>query len=83
MENNANEMAINGGITLNFLYQLIGQKEVEKAVLIEQLLAVRGEVERIRGELAMAETSAAAVDNAIAGAAECDSRPETPPEPTD
>lgn len=81
METNANEMAINGGISLNFLYQLIGQKEVEKAVLVEQLLSLRGELTRIRVD--MAETSAAAVDNAIAGAAECDSRPEIPPDPTD
>lgn len=36
------------GISLNFLYQLIGQKEVEKAVLIEQLQRVQGEVAEIR-----------------------------------
>lgn len=83
METNANEMAINGGISLNFLYQLIGQKEVEKAVLVEQLLILRGELEGIRAELRTAETSAGPIDNAIAGAAECDSRPETPPDPTD
>lgn len=78
----ATEMAINGGITLNFLYQLIGQKEVEKAVLVEQLLSMRGELAGVRAELAMAETSAEPVDNADAGTAECDSRPEIPPEPT-
>lgn len=76
------EMAISGGITLNFLYQLIGQKEVEKAVLVEQILSLRGELAGIRAELNMAEPSAGPVDNAVAGAAECDSRPETPLEPT-
>lgn len=35
-------------VTLNFLYQLIGQKEVEKAVLIEQLHRVQAEVAEIR-----------------------------------
>lgn len=77
----ATEMAINGGISLNFLYQLIGQKEVEKAILVEQVIGMRAELAEIRS--AMAETSAAPVDNANAGAAECDSRPESPPEPTD
>lgn len=39
-------------ITLNFLYQLIGQKEVELAVLREQVVALGAEVSEVRSVMA-------------------------------
>lgn len=39
-------------VSLNFLYQLIGAKEVENAILREQLAAVQREVAAIQAELA-------------------------------
>lgn len=39
-------------VTLNFLYQLIGQKEVENAVLRERLVALQGEVSEVKSVMA-------------------------------
>lgn len=39
-------------VTLNFLYQLIGQKEVENAVLRERLFALQGEVSEVKSVMA-------------------------------
>lgn len=46
-------------LTLNALYQLIGQKEVELAVLREQIIAMRAELAEIRAELAPPEPESA------------------------
>lgn len=39
-------------ISISFLYQLIGQEVVEKAVLREQLLRLQNEVREIRAAMA-------------------------------
>lgn len=48
-------------ITLNFLYQLIGQKEVELAVMREQVVALRAEVSEVRSVMATMMHDAGAV----------------------